>query len=185
MMSTESLRRDHDLIEKVLKAMDVTLQLLKNGKKIPESILLPTLDFAKNFVDICHHGKEEDSLFPELGRRGMPTHMGPIATMLMEHKQTREIADRMAISAREYLQNDSADKLILDITQYIEHMAKHLWKENNRLFVMAEMRLKGYSEQMNKSLDEVERQKLEQIGKRRADYEKLVVDLEQNISNLN
>ncbi|MFN3655028.1 MAG: hemerythrin domain-containing protein [Candidatus Nitrosotenuis sp.] len=78
MISTESLRKDHDLIERVLKAMDVTLQLLKNGKKIPESILLPTLDFAKNFVDICHHGKEEDSLLPELERRGMPMHIADL-----------------------------------------------------------------------------------------------------------
>lgn len=185
MISTESLRKDHDLIEKVLKAMDVTLQLLKNGKKIPESILLPTLDFAKNFVDICHHGKEEDSLFPELEKRGMPTHMGPIATMLMEHKQTREIADRMALSSKEYLESGSAEKLISDITQYIEHMAKHIWKENNRLFVMAEMRLKGYADQMNKSLDDVEKQKLQQVGKRRDDYEKLVADLEQNLSMVN
>lgn len=46
------------------------------------------------------------------------------------------------------------------------------------------MRLKGYSDQMNKSLDDVEKQKLQQIGKRRDDYEKLVVDLEQ-LSRLN
>ncbi|HXG14305.1 MAG TPA: hemerythrin domain-containing protein [Candidatus Nitrosotenuis sp.] len=144
-----------------------------------------TLDFAKNFVDICHHGKEEDSLFPELEKRGMPTHIGPIATMLMEHKQTREIAERMTLSSKEYLQSGSAEKLISDITQYIEHMAKHIWKENNRLFVMAEMRLKGYADQMNKSLDDVEKQKLQQIGKRRDDYEKLVADLEQNLSKLN
>lgn len=185
MASTESLRRDHDLIEKVLKAMDVTLHLLKSGKKVPDAILLPTLDFAKNFVDICHHGKEEDALFPALEKRGMPKSMGPIATMLMEHKETREIAQRMEESAKEYLQSGLAEKLISDITQYIEHMAKHLWKENNRLFIMAEMRLQGDAEVVNKNLDEVERQKLEEIGKRREDYEKLVIDLEGNISKLN
>ena len=36
-----SLRRDHELIEKVIKAMESTIQLLKDGKDIPESILLP------------------------------------------------------------------------------------------------------------------------------------------------
>ena len=67
-VATESLRKDHDLIEKVVKAMEVTLQLLKSGKKIPESILLPTIDFTKNFTDVCHHGKEEESFFPALGQ---------------------------------------------------------------------------------------------------------------------
>ena len=46
-MSTTSLRRDHDLIEKVIKAMESTIQLLNDGKQIPESILLPVLIFQK------------------------------------------------------------------------------------------------------------------------------------------
>ena len=63
-MSTTSLRRDHELIEKVIKAMQSTIELLNNGKQIPESILLPVIDFSKNFTDVCHHTKEEKSLFP-------------------------------------------------------------------------------------------------------------------------
>ncbi|MGB1770079.1 MAG: cation-binding protein, partial [Nitrosopumilus sp.] len=53
-MSTTSLRRDHELIEKVIKAMQSTIELLNNGKQIPESILLPVIDFSKNFTDVCH-----------------------------------------------------------------------------------------------------------------------------------
>ena len=50
-MSTASLRRDHELIEKVVKAMDATIQLLNENKTIPESILLPVIDFSKNFAE--------------------------------------------------------------------------------------------------------------------------------------
>ena len=46
-MSTTSLRRDHELIEKVIKAMQSTIELLNNNTKIPESILLPVIDFSK------------------------------------------------------------------------------------------------------------------------------------------
>ena len=53
-MTTNSLRRDHNLIEKVLSSMETTVSLLKDGKIIPESILSPTIDFTKNFVDVCH-----------------------------------------------------------------------------------------------------------------------------------
>jgi len=75
-MSTTSLRRDHDLIEKVIKSMESTVQLLSNGTQIPESILLPVIDFTKNFTDVCHHSKEEKSLFPALEQAGLPTNMG-------------------------------------------------------------------------------------------------------------
>ena len=54
-MSTASLRRDHDLIEKAIKAMEATIQLLNDKKQIPESILYPVIDFSKNFTDVCHH----------------------------------------------------------------------------------------------------------------------------------
>ncbi len=183
-MSTESLRKDHELIEKVVKSMEVTLQLLTAGKTIPESILMPVVDFSKNFTDVCHHGKEEESFFPALEQTGMPRHMGPIAVMLMEHEITRQIAHRMEESAKQYLQTGSAQKLISDIQEYVEHMSQHLWKENNRLFVMAEMRLQGHAEQLNKNLAEIEKQKLNSLGKSRTDYEKLVFSLEQDIAKI-
>lgn len=127
-ISAESLRKDRDLIEMVFKVMDIILQLLKNGKKIPESILLPTLDFVKNFVDICHHGKEEDSLFPELERRGMPTCTGPIATISWNTNKLEKLPIGWHYPQKNTL-SGSAEKLICDITQYIKHMAQHHWKE--------------------------------------------------------
>lgn len=183
-MSTESLRKDHDLIEKVVKSMEVTLQLLKNGKTIPGSILLPVIDFSKNFTDVCHHGKEEESLFPALEQAGMPRNMGPIAVMLMEHQVTRQIADRMEESAKEYLKTGSPTNLASDIGEYIEHVSAHLWKENNRLFMMAEMRLQRNSDQVNDSLNKVEKLKLEKLGKNRADYENLVNQLTNDVSKI-
>jgi len=184
MMSTASLKKDHDLIEKTVRAMEVTLQLLKAGKTIPESILMPVIDFSKNFTDVCHHGKEEESLFPALEKQGFPQNTGPIAVMLLEHEMTRQIAARMEESTKEYLKSGRSENLVTDISDYIGHVREHLWKENNRLFVMAEMRLQGQSEQISKNLGNVELQKLASLGKNRGDYEKLVSDLEQNVSKL-
>ena len=75
-MSTASLRRDHELIEKVIKAMEATIQLLNDGKQIPESILYPVIDFSKNFTDVCHHSKEENALFPCVGTSRNATKYG-------------------------------------------------------------------------------------------------------------
>ena len=111
-MSTSSLRRDHDLIEKVIKAMESTIQLLNDGKHIPASILLPVINFSKNFTDVCHHSKEEKSLFPALEQAGLPSNMGPIAMMLIDHQRTREIATEMEASAKEYLTSGDSSKLI-------------------------------------------------------------------------
>ena len=181
-MSTTSLRKDHDLIEKVIKAMEATIELLKNGKQIPESILLPVIDFSKNFTDVCHHSKEENALFPALEQAGMPRNMGPIAMMLLDHERSREIGKQMEESAKEYLNSGNATKLINDMKQYTEHITEHLWKENNRLFLMAEARLQYVSEKVDSQLNNIEESKLKETGKTRAHYENLVENLANDIS---
>lgn len=181
-MSTASLRRDHDLIEKVIKAMESTIQLLNDGKQIPESILLPVIDFSKNFTDVCHHSKEENSLFPALEQAGMPRNMGPIAMMLMDHERSREIGKEMESSAKDYISSGNSTKLISDMQQYVEHITEHLWKENNRLFMMAEARLQYVSKKVDKELNEIEESKLKEIRKTREHYEQLAETLTQDVS---
>jgi hemerythrin-like domain-containing protein len=181
-MSTTSLRRDHELIEKVIKSMESTIQLLNNNTRIPESILLPVIDFTKNFTDVCHHSKEEKSLFPALEKAGLPSNMGPIAMMLMDHQRSREIGTQMEESAKDYLSSGNSTKLISDMKLYVEHITEHLWKENNKLFMMAEARLQNVSEQIDKELNEIEASKLKDLGKSREHYEQLAETLTKDVS---
>ena len=181
-MSTASLRRDHDLIEKVIKAMESTIQLLNDDKQIPESILLPVIDFSKNFTDVCHHTKEEKSLFPALEQAGLPSNMGPIAMMLIDHQRSREIGTAMEESANEYLSSGDSTKLVSDMQQYVEHVTEHLWKENNRLFMMAEARLQYVSKKVDDELNEIERTQLNDLGKSREHYENLAENLSNDVS---
>ena len=183
-MSTASLRKDHELIEKVIKAMDSTIELLNDGKQIPESILMPVIDFSKNFTDVCHHSKEEKSLFPALEQAGMPKNMGPIAMMLMDHERSREIGKNMEQSAQEYLSSGDSAKLISDMKQYVEHITEHLWKENNRLFMMAEARLQYVSKKVDEELNQIESEKLQDLGKSREHYEKLAEVLTSDVENI-
>jgi hemerythrin-like domain-containing protein len=180
-MSTESLRRDHFLIEKMMRALGVTAELLKAGKSIPAPFLEQAIDFTKNFTNVCHHGKEEDSLFPALEKGGMPREGGPIARMLFEHEVTRQLAEKMESSAKEYLQSGKAEQLIADIQAYTGHVSQHLTKENFRLFVMADMMLKAKTEQMNKELAETEAAKLVTLGRTRSHYEQLVDDYDAGV----
>ena len=182
-MSTESLQKDHKLIEKVLHALDATIKLLKEGKQIPEQILLPTIDFTQNFTDICHHGKEEEALFPALEKAGLPSKMGPIAMMLIDHERSREIGNSMENSAKEYLSSGNSEKLISDMQLYVDHITEHLWKENNKLFMMAEARLQNVSKKVDEELHGIEESQLNELGKSRQYYEELAENLTNDVSN--
>lgn len=158
--------------------MALTVKLLEDGKQIPKPILDQVIDFTQNFTDVCHHTKEEKTLFPALESAGMPTTMGPIAVMLMEHKRSREIAHVIKAETKRYL--DSGDKagLVSSMKIYMQHLTDHMWKEDNRLFVMAEMRLARISSKVAADLDETEKNQLEEIGHDQDHYVNLASNLD-------
>ena len=183
-MSTTSLRNDHVLIEKVLNALETTVSLLLEGKQIPEQILLPTIDFTQNFTHVCHHGKEEEVLFPALGKTGMPENMGPIHRMLLEHKMTQQFAEQIEVNTKSYLESGNSEELISSLQNYVTHVREHLWKENNRLFMMADSRLTNVSTEVDERLQKMEHVKLEEIGKSRSEYEILANEFEKSVSKI-
>jgi hemerythrin-like domain-containing protein len=102
--------------------------------------------------------------------------------MLMDHERSREIGIQMEQSAKEYLSSGNSIKLISDMQQYVEHITEHLWKENNKLFMMAEARLQYVSEKVDKELNEIEKTKLNDLGKSRKHYEDLAENLSKDVS---
>ena len=180
MSATESLRRDHALIEKMLNALKTISLLLKNGKQIPDSILNQAIDFSINFTNTCHHGKEEESLFPTLEKKGMPREGGPIARMLYEHEITKELANSIVSSTRIYISSGDQTELVKNIDDYVQHVSLHLSKENQRLFVMADMLLNEQETLVNDNLTRLEKEKLDKIGNSREYYEKLIDNINLN-----
>src|SRR5688500_15510955 len=166
----------------MLRALSVTAEMLRDGKSVPAPIINQSIEFTKNFMLVCHHSKEEETLFPTLESHGMPREGGPIARMIFEHGVAKDLAAKMEISAAKYLQTNDAGGLIMDIQNYVEHVSSHLSKENFRLFMMADVILKADAEQVDKSLEISEQSKLAELGRTRSHYEKLVSDIESGLA---
>ena len=69
-----------------------------------------------------------------------------------------------------------------ELKEYVEHVTEHLWKENNRLFMMAEARLQNVSQQVDEELNQIEKTKLDEIGKTREQYEKIAEEFSEKIN---
>lgn len=69
MSSTESLRKDHYLIEKMLKSLNITIELFQEGKKIPNEILYQTIDFLKILQTYVIMEKKKKHYSPLLKKR--------------------------------------------------------------------------------------------------------------------
>lgn len=122
-------------------------------------------EFFSLFADRCHHGKEENMLFPELEKVGIPREEGPIGVMLTEHKIGRDYLRILREGVESYKTNPSASavkKIVESIKGYIDLLEQHIYKENNVLFMMAEMHL---TEKVQRELfDKFEEFELKEIG---------------------
>ncbi len=158
----------------MINALKTISSLLNNGKQIPDSIFNQPIDFSINFTNTCHHGKEEEFLFPALESKGMLIEDGPIARMLYEHQITKNLAESIIKSTKNYVAHGDYKDLVKDIDKYVQHVSLHLSKENQRLFAMADIILKDQENQVNNNLIEVEQEKPDRIGSSREHYEKLI-----------
>jgi hemerythrin-like domain-containing protein len=140
MLATEVLRKEHDAILKMLDALDRTSRQLAANGAVPPSTLQGLVEFFQLFADRCHHGKEEDLLFPLLEAKGLPRGRGPIAVMLAEHDHGRGLVRDMAAAASDYEAHPApaAKRWVAAAGNYSALLREHVMKENNVLFRMAE-----------------------------------------------
>jgi hemerythrin-like domain-containing protein len=141
---TGVLREEHQLILRVLDVLQALLERGEAGEWDLDAIQ-ECVDFFRLFADACHHGKEEDLLFPELESRGMPREGGPIAVMLFEHKQGRGFVARMAKALEDARGGEVGPLTRLDhaARSYLELLRAHINKEDNVLFNMADQLVEG------------------------------------------
>jgi hemerythrin-like domain-containing protein len=92
------------------------------------------VSFLKIFADKCHHGKEENYLFEEMVKAGVPNKGGPIGVMLLEHQKGREYIALMSKS----LAANQLNEFKIHATHYSDLLTNHITKENNVLFTMAD-----------------------------------------------
>jgi hemerythrin-like domain-containing protein len=136
---TGVLREEHQLI---LKVLDVLEQVLGKGSAGDWDVdaMEECVAFFRLFADACHHGKEEDLLFPELQSRGMPRDEGPIAVMLFEHKQGRALVGQMAgaLEGARKGETEALSRFEEAARAYLQLLRGHINKEDNVLFNMAD-----------------------------------------------
>lgn len=142
--ATAGLRDEHQWILKVAGALEEILDR-EPDHGLDFDAIEDCVSFIRLFADACHHGQEEDLLFPELEARGMPRDAGPIAVMLAEHEMGRAYAGHMGKFLPEARDGDpEARKVLVNSGRgYIQLIRGHILKEDNVLFDMADQLVTG------------------------------------------
>lgn len=162
--ATGELRAEHEGILRMLAVLTNMAARWERGQAPDPGRAGQAIEFLQVFADRCHHGKEEDVLFPALEAAGMPRDGGPIGVMLHEHTLGRGHIGGMAAALSTLPASGAGgwEAFFAASGAYVELLTQHIAKENQVLFVMAE-RLLG-EEALIAMLEPFERVETERIG---------------------
>jgi len=134
------LRAEHQVILRVVRVLSRLMDRFEQAGEFAESPLAQCVEFIRLFADACHHGKEEDLLFPVLESRGIPRDGGPIGVMLYEHQVARRLTKDMAAALTDAQTGDvhARIRFLQAARQYIDLLTNHIFKEDNVLFDMGD-----------------------------------------------
>jgi hemerythrin-like domain-containing protein len=140
MKATDILTNEHRVIEQVLNCLEAIVRQARSAGRLDGPSAKDAIVFFRNFADRCHHGKEEDRLFPAMVRKGVPNENGPIGVMLLEHEQGRNFVAAMAAAttALERGEKDAAEDFAFSAEQYVDLLRAHIHKEDMILFPLAD-----------------------------------------------
>lgn len=143
MNAIDTLKKEHRATETLLAILEKVSERMETGQAVHPGDLNRILEFIRTFTDRCHHGKEEEILFPALLAAGLPKEGGPIGLMLMEHEAGRQFVAAMEEAMTRHVSGkaDAGPEWAKQARGYIAHLRQHIEKEDRVLFPMAEGRL--------------------------------------------
>jgi hemerythrin-like domain-containing protein len=133
MHATDILENEHRVIEQVLNCLEVMANRALAEGKLDVISADAALEFFQVFADGCHHRKEENYLFPLMEAKGFPREGGPTGVMLHEHQEGPTQIQAM----RKAVEEGNAREFATHARAYVELLRNHIFKEDHRLFPMA------------------------------------------------
>ncbi|HXV45216.1 MAG TPA: hemerythrin domain-containing protein [Nitrososphaera sp.] len=172
MSATDDLLQDHVFIRRLQTVIEKCYRLLHENKDVPFGDLVKIAEMIEQFVDSLHHGKEENSYFPETES----VDSEEIRKFVIEHEFGRRIARRVRIHLEELLQGkDAREPLARYLKTYSVFILDHTSKEDRFFNAVKE----------NRSLSDGEEKKLKKEFERlRHECMKKSGDLVQTLQEL-
>ncbi|MDF7798492.1 hemerythrin domain-containing protein [Pontiellaceae bacterium B1224] len=137
---TQVMMDEHQLILRMISLVETNTEKMEAGLFKDCNFYLDAIDFVRNYADCFHHAKEEDVLFVELVKNGMPEKSSPIEAMLMEHDQGRAYIKNLEEAVLKSIQGleDQQPVIAENAKGYAALLRGHIQKEDQILYPLAE-----------------------------------------------
>lgn len=138
MLPVAPLMIEHRLIERMIKLMVKEVNRIKQNNPPDTDFINTAIDFIKTYADKLHHGKEEDILFRDLGKKKLSAeHKKTMDELMHEHVMGRANVKKLIEARLKYMHGEKA--VVKEILENMEILAtfypKHIEKEDKHFFL--------------------------------------------------
>ena len=137
---TSLMVNEHKLIIRMIKQMENRIAVVEAGGAPDLEFFADAVDFIRNYADRFHHAKEEDVLFRELEKNGMPRENSPIGAMLYTHAEGRGFVAAMADAISRAKKGDASAAAAIagNGRSYAALLRNHIQIEDTVLYPLSE-----------------------------------------------
>lgn len=159
MKAIQDLNHEHEAILRIISVLEALTDDLRLGPSSVTHDLREAIRFVRGFSDECHHGKEEKLLFPLIAGKNEALSNMPIRILRSEHDAGRTLIEELeeAVNGIEAGDAEAATRAARAIALYTRMLRKHIEKEENIVFPLAQMLIsQEEADRLAEQFDEVE-----------------------------
>ena len=173
MSATNVMKEDHGGIHLMIRIVESALTEHKEGGEEAFRTFSSIVEFFQVFADRCHHGKEEELLFPAL--TGNEEAEKIIEGLLVDHERGRKYVREMESSLASWKRgdDDGRDRFRSALTMYAKLLSEHIRREDEELWPVADAIIPV--EEGKRLIAEFERVEREKIGEGKLEVPLLVL----------
>lgn len=136
MKAIQELKAEHHGIQVMLKILQSISKAIDTHQSVDSEHLKSIHEFLAVFADKCHHGKEEDILFPALQAKGNITMLKMLPILLQEHATGRGYIRALGKKVQEYSagNRESLKEIGILFRQYSTLLQEHIKSEDETVF---------------------------------------------------
>lgn len=130
------LMHEHRLIERMVALITKQAEAIQRGVEPDTEFIGGAVEFFRVYADRCHHGKEEELLFKELGNKNLSPELSEVMReLIQEHKQGRIMVGNLNKANQNHaMQNADHGEVVRLLIELASFYPKHIEKEDKHFF---------------------------------------------------
>lgn len=144
-MSVKNLRTDHLTIRRLRSIAKKCSDLLYDGKSVPIDDMNELITLIEEFIDRCHHNKEECHLFPKIDN----SLQEEVRALIIEHEFGRRVAKML----KGYLSSSNREPIARLLNAYVTFLDTHMEREERFFDMIGEYALDDEFHSIDRKMD--------------------------------